>query len=170
MTEEIFCSRGRDVAREPVLYENCGLDNIWLVDGFKHIQFRNETLMQPEDVEGLHRAITRHLVCHRKTLTGREIRFVRRTMGLTQLALAQELGTSKQTVLRWEKDAVDLPGPEDRLLRIFAMECVTEAAQFHSRVSDMRRQLNDLDDWPERRVCFQHDDDRWSETVSLEDA
>jgi DNA-binding transcriptional regulator YiaG len=54
------------------------------------------------DVEGLHRAIGRHLVLHRKGLSPKEVRFLRKRMDLTQAELAAKLGNDAQSVARWK--------------------------------------------------------------------
>jgi DNA-binding transcriptional regulator YiaG len=154
---ELFCSRGKAQAERPRLYEDCGLENIWLVDGFTIVHRAGEDLIEPEDVDGLHKAIARHLVCHRKVLMGREIRFIRRTLDLTQGELAHRLGTGVQTVARWEKNQVNIPGPEDRLLRITTILGVSEPEMFAQLICEMPKNLDDLDEGPDRAVSFKHD-------------
>ncbi|AEG50759.1 helix-turn-helix domain protein [Sphingobium chlorophenolicum L-1] len=156
MINELFCTRGRSSGGHPRLYEGCGLENIWLVDGFSIIHRNGEELTQVEDVEGLHKAISLHLVRFRKALTGREIKFIRRTIDLTQGELAHQLGTSVQTVARWEKDKVNIPGPEDRLFRITTLLALSEPANFAKLIMEMPKNLDDLDEAPDRPVSFTH--------------
>ncbi|VXC64123.1 helix-turn-helix domain-containing protein [Sphingomonas sp. AX6] len=156
MNNELFCSRGKEQTKRPHLYEDCGLDNIWLVDGFTIVHRNGEDLIEPEDVEGLHKAIARHIVCHRKGLMGREVRFIRRALDMTQGELAHRLGTGVQTVARWEKDKVNIPGPEDRLLRITTILGVTEPDAFAQLIMEMPKNLDDLDEGPERPISFKH--------------
>lgn len=162
MKNELFCSSGKVHDGPPRLYEACGLPHIWLVDGFEIVHHAGEELIQPEDVEGLHKAIALHLVRFRKTLGGREIRFIRRAIDLTQGELAHWLGTGVQTVARWEKDKVNIPGPEDRLLRINTILAVSEPDRFAQLIREMPKNLDDLDEGPDRPVSFTHDQ-IWSE-------
>lgn len=157
MINELFCARGTMAIQKPRLYETCGLDNIWLVDGFEVIERNGEEHVQPEDVEGLHKAIALHLARFRKALTGRDIRFIRRAMEMTQGELACCLGTGPQTVARWEKNQVNIPGPEDRLLRITAILAASDPERFAQLITEMPRNLADLDEGPERAVRFKHD-------------
>lgn len=165
MKTELFCTRGRGHAGSPRLYETCGLDNIWLVDGFEIVRHAGEELIQPEDVEGLHKAITLHLVRFRKDLGGREIRFIRRAIDMTQGELAHRLGTGVQTVARWEKDKVSIPGPEDRLLRITTILAVSDPDTFAKLILEMPKNLDDLDEGPDRPVRFTHNE-CWVEAES----
>jgi DNA-binding transcriptional regulator YiaG len=126
------------------------------VDGFNIIHRNGEELIEPEDVEDLHRAIARHLICHRKVLKGNEIRFIRRAIDLTQGELAHQLGTSPQTVARWEKNQVAIPGPENRLLRYVALLGVSDADSFAELIVNMPRNLEELDEGPERPARFTH--------------
>ena len=158
MTNELFCLRGRDNGGQPRLYEGCGLENIWLLDGFSLIHRNGEELTQVEDVEGLHKAISLHLVRHRKALTGREIKFIRRSIDLTQGELAHQLGTGVETVARWEKDKFNIPGPEDRLLRIITLLALSEPDEFARLIKEMPHNLDDLDEAPDRPVSFKHTD------------
>ena len=162
MTTELFCTRGKAQVSAPRLYEDCGLENIWLVDGFSITERNGEELMQVEDVEGLHKAISLHLVRHRKALAGREIRFIRRAIDMTQGELAHRLGTGVQTVARWEKNQINIPGPEDRLLRITALLGITDPQSFAEMIREMPRNLDDLDEGPDRPVSFTHND-HWTE-------
>lgn len=162
MIAELFCTRGKAQAGIPRLYETCGLNNIWLVDGFNVVLHAGEELIEPEDVEGLHRAIALHLVRCRKRLEGREIRFIRRAIDLTQGELAHCLGTGAQTVARWEKDKVSIPGPENRLLRITTMVAVAEPDRLVELLREMPKHLEEPDEGPDRPVRFTHNH-RWVE-------
>lgn len=153
----LFCISGREPAGPPRLYESCGLENIYLVDGFEVVRRGDEEAIKPEDVEGLHRAIALHLVRFRKTLGGREIRFIRRAIDMTQAELAHQLQTGAQTVARWEKDQVSIPGPEDRLLRITTILAVADPEKFALLIREMPKNLDELDEGPDRPLGFTHD-------------
>ena len=156
MSTELFCVRGGRASAQPRLYATCGLDNIWLVDGFEVVNRSGEELILPEDVEGLHKAIALHLAMYRKPLTGREIRFIRRAIDFTQRELGHSLGVGEQTVARWEKDQVSIPGPEGRLLRITAILAASDPDRFAELIREMPKNLETGDEGPERRISFTH--------------
>lgn len=56
-----------------------------------------------EDVEVLHMAIAHALVEEKPSLSGPEVRFIRKLLELTQTQLAALLGVEDQSVRRWEK-------------------------------------------------------------------
>lgn len=85
---------------ETYQYTECGLDNVFLANGFELEDGR----LRICDIEGLHRAIGKWLVSTRKRLTGSEIRYLRHELELSQVMLANLLGVNERTVIRWEND------------------------------------------------------------------
>lgn len=117
MKTDTFFLSSEAIKPEPYAYTGCGLDNIFLLNGY-HISYHDgEECVAVTDVDGLHRAIGRHLVLHRKGLSPKEIRFLRKTMDLTQAELAAKLGNDSQSVARWEKGICEVPGTAEKLLR-----------------------------------------------------
>ena len=107
-------------------YTECGIDNIYLLNGFDFVDTPRGASVKIRDVEGLHRAIGMMLVRDRQSLNGQEFRFLRHELNQTQADLAAMLGVSVQSVARWEKgrtkDTID--GPAQRLLRLLYREYV----------------------------------------------
>jgi len=103
---------------EPYHYRESGIDNVWLTNGFT---IRDDPHYGPlvffDDLEGLHKAIGRNLIEDTRNLTGREFRFLRHELGMSQAGLAWLLGVSEQAVARWEKGKTRLDPAADRVLR-----------------------------------------------------
>jgi transcriptional regulator with XRE-family HTH domain len=59
----------------------------------------------------------RRVLYSRPMLTGTELRARRTKLGLTQSELAQKLEVSANTVARWERDEVGVPGMTDLALK-----------------------------------------------------
>jgi DNA-binding transcriptional regulator YiaG len=112
-----FYIASREPAELPYHYAECGLDNIYLLNGFKLERHGGEESVSIENLEGLWKAIGLHLVQWRKVLSPLEVRFLRSHMNFTQSELASFLRVDDQTVARWEKGKVKLPGPADVALR-----------------------------------------------------
>src|SRR5579885_129646 len=55
-------------------------------------------------------------------MTGKEIRALRRRLGWTQVALADAVGVSSNTVARWERGEMGISEPAARLLKRIASE------------------------------------------------
>lgn len=69
-------------------------------------------------VKGLHRAIAKGLIEKTSLLTGEEIRFLRKEMGLRAKALAEVMGVDKVTVSRWETGSERISTTADRAIRL----------------------------------------------------
>ena len=67
----------------------------------------------------LHDMIARTLLKQKNQLSGREIRFLRKHMGLKAKDFAEYLGVNNVTVSRWERGEERPPQPTDRLIRLF---------------------------------------------------
>ena len=76
-------------------YTECGLDNIYLVNGVKITKTKSgDEEIFIHDIHGLHKAIGMILVSKRGFLSGKEIKFIRSTLDLSQTTLAKILGCS----------------------------------------------------------------------------
>lgn len=84
-------------------YRECGLQNVYLANGYREVDTQYGRGISIEDVEGLHLAIARDLVDSNPVLSGPEVRFIRKFLELTQVQLAELLGVEDQSVRRWEK-------------------------------------------------------------------
>lgn len=102
----------------PYHYQQCGLDNVYLRNGFEIEATKYGETIRIHDIDGLHRAIGLCLIEERKVLAGTEIRFLRHEMDLSQKTLGELLEKSDQTVARWEKGESKADGPADRLIRL----------------------------------------------------
>lgn len=132
-------------------YEDCGLRNIWLANGFRYEEIEGMgACLEIDDIEGLHRTIGHQLVTYKKRLTGAEIRFLRVEMGMSQKRLGDCLGVDEQTVSLWERSQRRPSVAAERMLRLLYLEHVdgtTKVAELIAQWNDTDRQEDD-----ERRV------------------
>lgn len=138
-------------------YTESGLTNIRLVNGYRKVRTSEGTGVSIEDVDGLHRVIARHLVHHKPRLAGKEFRFLRTELDMSQAKLAQMLGTTDQAVARWERGRSRVPKMAERFLRAI----YREISEGNARIEKMVDRLNQLDvtEWKERR--FERARNRW---------
>jgi putative zinc finger/helix-turn-helix YgiT family protein len=73
------------------------------------------------NLEGLHKVIATTLLKKKARLAGAEIRFLRKVLGWSGADFAEHMGTSVETVSRWEHDATPIGPTADRLLRLMVM-------------------------------------------------
>ncbi|MEJ2117980.1 MAG: helix-turn-helix domain-containing protein [Alphaproteobacteria bacterium] len=125
-------------------YTECGLDNV-IIDGVEFIQddFGEEVVCIP-NVNDLHIAITKVILEQKASMSGRELRFLRTELGLTQAQLAELVRREPLSISRWERGECPLDSNAEALIRIYAMQtlkmdnvavkdiiswCVTSAAK-----------------------------------------
>lgn len=141
-------------------YIQCGLDNIFLKNGYNLIYENGEEMFSIENIDGLHDAIGKCLITQKKELSSKEIRFLRHEMLMSQKTLAEILGVTEQTVHRWEKSKTEIPKSSDRLLRIVYLEIALnkneKIAELLKSISHIEEQLN------EEPLCFSVEGLYWS--------
>ena len=120
-------------------YRQCGLEDVYLVNGFVREPTPYGETVKIHDIDGLHSAIGMNLIQNKKELAGAEIRFLRHELDLSQRTLGGLLGKSSQTVARWEKEQTPIDSTADRLLRL-----LYDAKSGGSRKSKIRELLEDL--------------------------
>lgn len=90
-------------------YMMCGLDNVYLVNGYQQEETEDGPVVAIQDMDGLHRAIATDIANKHGRLTSRELRFLRSMLRLSQQKLAEHSGVQRITVTRWENgDAIPL--------------------------------------------------------------
>jgi DNA-binding transcriptional regulator YiaG len=120
-------------------YTESGLTNVWLLNGYAIRKTKYGTGVSIHDVDGLHRALARALA-NKPHLTGAEVRFLRKEMGLSQRGLGELLGVTDQAVALWERKG-RLPRTADRLLRLIYVE----HDKGNAPIVGFIRHLNELD-------------------------
>ena len=119
-------------------YKTSGLPNIWLKGGVVHGDSPYGPTTAIEDLDELHRVISYGLVRQPRPLTGREARFLRIELDLSQKRLGILLNTGEQTVARWEKGRTGNVRALDRALRMLWLAWVKDRkiAETIERIAD----------------------------------
>lgn len=101
-------------------YTACGLDYVYLQNGFKVRETKHGKAVAIENARELHEVIARAVISLPERLRGQEVRFLRAQLKLSQDGLAKALRTRRGSVARWEA-APDkaIPGTADAALRMF---------------------------------------------------
>jgi DNA-binding transcriptional regulator YiaG len=156
----------READGPPLHYKACGLDDVYLVNGWSCETIDGEEYLTVEDLDGLWKAIGLHLVTERKVLKPKELRFLREHMQMTQAELAIKLRVSDQSVARWEKGETECSGPADFMIRILFLSSECAQPEGERELADIRELVDEIikNDEPEtQQTTFRHSRHKWKE-------
>ncbi len=141
-------------------YQECGLNNIWLVNGYtvENIEGYGECV-SISNIEGLQKAIGKNIINNKPRLTGSEFRFLRKELDLSQIALAELIGNDEQAIARWEKTG-KVPKWADRLMRIFVQDYYGETG-----VRSLIERVRHIDHKEQERQLFEDDVSGWKKAA-----
>ncbi len=112
---------------KPYHYTESGLKNI-ILHGINQFECAacGEKAAEIPRVEELHFVTSKILVCKKTLLSGCEIRFLRKEMGLKSNVLAKILSVDPATLSRWENSKGPVDESSDKLLRVIYMSWASE--------------------------------------------
>jgi DNA-binding transcriptional regulator YiaG len=163
--ENGFHIGGRELAAEPLHYTACGLDDVYLLNGFRVEETEYGRGVAVENIDGLHAAIALNVVTRRKRLDGKELRFLRKQMDLTQAELAQRLGVDAQTVARHEKGETRIDGPTDGLVRFLYILSLVPRDELAGLAEQVKTLLETDEPMHEPPLRFAATVDGWAEAA-----
>jgi putative transcriptional regulator len=152
---------GNEKPKAPYHYTACGLDDVYIMSGYELEVTPYGKGISIKNADGLHQAIGMSLVRSKKLLSGKEVRFLRHQMDLTQSELGKLFGTSTQQVARYEKEECEMPGPADRILRLLYSEHVQKNIQ----VRDLLTVLDQMDDRTNGKMVFERNHGNWKKAA-----
>jgi DNA-binding transcriptional regulator YiaG len=121
-------------------YEDSGLSNVWLTNGFEKVDTPYGQAIVIHDVPGLTRAICTALIRNQTRLSGPQFRYIRQAMLLSQASLGNSLGRTDQAVAGWEKTG-KIPKYADIMLRVL----YAAHADGNEKVRNIVHALNEVD-------------------------
>jgi DNA-binding transcriptional regulator YiaG len=137
-------------------YTESGLTNVWLANGFIIRKTKYGEGVSIHNVDGLHRALAQTLA-NKPRLTGTDVRFLRKEMGLSQRGLGELLGGTEQAVALWERKG-RLPKTADRLLRLIYVEHDKGNAPIRATI----QRINDMDSQDHEQIIAEAAKGRWT--------
>lgn len=149
--------------KKPLHYTDCGLDDVYLLSGYEVEHTPYGEGISVRNVDQLRKAIGYHLTRQKKTLSGKELRFLRKELDLTQSNLGKMLGLSAQQVARWEKEESDISGAADILVRALFIQHVCGKLD----LQELIKSLEELDTpISEEKSFFENTDGDWKLKVA----
>lgn len=144
MEPQNFCLPSEAMKDEVLHYTDCGLDNIYLSNGFEYEELDGEAFLTIKNLDGLHEAIGLHIVLEKKAPNGNEFRFLRTEMGFSQADLGAKLGVSDQSIARWEKGHTDIPGTAVFAFKVLYIYSLLSSGDRESVLEEFIQALDDL--------------------------
>lgn len=103
-------------------YTESGLDNI-LIEGMDvFVDDGGEKSVTIPNINGLHRVIALGIVRRKISMSGKELRFLRTEMGMTQAQLAKLVHCEPLTISRWEREEFPIDSNAEALIRVSATQ------------------------------------------------
>ncbi len=148
--------------KEPLHYKGCGLDDVYLISGYDKEETPYGEGVRIRNIEKLHEAICKFLVSSKKVLSGKELRFLRIQMKLTQSNLARILGCDAQQIARYEKEENKVSGPADRLIRLLYTDRIGSK---RIPIEKLLKALDEMDDQASKDMFFTQVDSDWKKSA-----
>jgi DNA-binding transcriptional regulator YiaG len=130
---------------------NCGLEYVYLRDGYEIHETRHGRGVAIHNAQALHEAIAREVIRRPQRLHGQEVRFLRSLLQLSQARLARVLGTTRLSVARWEaRPNHAIPGTTDAALRMFYVlkankhELAEQICELLTEIDKLEHEVADL--------------------------
>jgi DNA-binding transcriptional regulator YiaG len=143
-------------------YRESGLDNVYLIDGFRYVEGPEGLRLIIDDIDGLHRAIGEYLITQRKNLSGREIKFLRVEMGMSQSMLARLLGVSDRAVIRWERgESGQVPPLAEVTIRMLYRDFASDDGSLRGTMRKMLKKIAELENEKQRLALSKPRNSSW---------
>jgi DNA-binding transcriptional regulator YiaG len=126
-------------------YTGCGLDYVYLLNGYTLHETEHGPGVSIEDARRLHERVALDIIGDPHPLRGQEVRFLRGMMKISQEGLARVLRQRRGSVARWEAEPnKTIPGAADSALRMFyALKAGGHAMAV--KVVELLQEIDDLE-------------------------
>ena len=127
-------------------YTQCGLDNIYLKNGYNIKETKYGMTYSINSADELHEFIADSIITNPTPIRGQEFRFLRSMMQLSQRLLAERIGLSRSAIARYEATAEEkVPNHVDKSIRFF-YSLIMEDNEDAEKLRELLRELDDLKD------------------------
>ena len=131
--------------RDRYRYTGCGLDYVYLLNGYTLHETEHGAGVSIDDARRLHERVALDIIGDPHPLRGQEVRFLRGMMKVSQEGLARVLRQRRGSVARWEAEPDKaIPGAADSALRMF-YALKAGGHEMAVKVVDLLQELDDLE-------------------------
>jgi DNA-binding transcriptional regulator YiaG len=142
-------------------YTECGLPNVWLENGYTKHDTPYGSGVSVCDIDGLHQALALSIANKEGRMNGKELRFIRTMLDLSQAALGKLLGSSEQSVSLWERRG-RVPKAEEILIRMM----VAEKLNGNVKVAEMVAKASFVDRVINQQIVAKERRHKWASKVA----
>lgn len=121
------------------------------------------TRVRIPNIEGLHRALALFLLRKTWRLSGPEVRFLRKYIGLSGADFAKRIGAEPETVSRWENGKQPIGAQAERLLRLLV---VTMGQIQEYPVEDLDNLDSEVSDPPSATIRLERKHNDWAPSAA----
>jgi len=93
------------MTKKPYLYKECGLDYVYLLDGYELHDTPYGKGISIKNIDSLYKTVAEFIIRKAPEIRGMEVRFIRKYLRMSQTKLAERMGNDLRTIQRWEDDA-----------------------------------------------------------------
>ena len=144
-------------------YKECGLDNVWLENGFTEKITPYGKAVAIDNAINLHQTIALDLTMKVGKLTTNEFRFMRAILGISEDGFAQCLGDTEQSVNLWERTE-NIPTYADSIARML----VSEKLKGNIKVSSVIERINTVERMCKQKIVAREDKHKWTSKIKIE--
>lgn len=141
-------------------YTECGLDNVWLENGYTVKKTAYGKATSVDDAIGLQQVLTIELTQKKGRVTGKELRFMRTALGMSQEGLGKCVGATEQSVSLWERTG-KVPQYADSILRLLA----SEKLNGNSKVTEVIERINTVERICNQRIVAREKKHKWTSST-----
>lgn len=114
------------VKDKPYQYRESGVDYVYLIGVIQYECTCGEQYVEIPRINELHLLIGKHIVCKKELLSGEEVRFLRKELGMKSKDMAAALSMEPETYSRWENSKQDIAACHDKALRMMYVMSASE--------------------------------------------
>lgn len=144
-------------------YTESGLDNVWLKNGYTVRKTPYGKAVAVSDADALHEVLAVWLTRKEGRLTGKEFRYLRGMLCLSQLNAAGLLGVTEGAVSLWERTG-KVPAASDALMRLL----VLEKLRGDGKVGEIIERVNAVDRMVNQNIVASERGQKWSAKAQQE--